>query len=83
MRGRASPCFQVLALAGHGPEAGTAASITGAANSAVAGVVSGVPGALGLVSGAPVGLVCGVASAFAIVILWAVVRPRTVPALGD
>ncbi len=81
--GACFPCFQVLALAGHGTEAGTAASITGAANSAVAGVVSGIPGALGLSSGAPVGLVCGVASVFAILVLWFVVRPWTVPPLGD
>lgn len=77
------PCFPVLALANHGNEAGTAASITGAANFAVAGVVSGIPGAIGLTSGAPVGLVCGVAAAFAILVLWLVVRPRSVPPLGD
>ncbi|HEX7834945.1 MAG TPA: Bcr/CflA family drug resistance efflux transporter, partial [Pseudolysinimonas sp.] len=81
--GACFPCFQVLALAGHGTEAGTAASITGAANAAVAGIVSGIPGAIGLTSGAPVGLVCSIASVFAILVLWIVVRPRTVPPLGD
>ena len=55
--GACFPCIQVLALAQHGTEAGTAASITGAANAAVAGLVSPIPGILGLTSGAPVGLV--------------------------
>lgn len=81
--GACFPCIQVLALAQHGTEAGTAASITGAANSAVAGVVSGIPGLIGLTSGAPVGLVTGVAATVAILVLWLVVRPRSVPPLTD
>ena len=77
------PCAQVLALANHGQEAGTAAAITGSANAAIAGLVSPIPGIIGLTSGAPVGLVVGVTVVIALIALWAVVRPWSVPALSD
>lgn len=81
--GTCFPPVQVLALANHGAEAGTAASITGAANSAVAGLVSTVPGFIGLTSGAPVGWVVLAAMAVAMASLWLLVRPWSVPPLGD
>ncbi len=77
------PCAQVLALANHGEEAGTAAAITGSANAAIAGLVSPIPGIIGLTSGAPVGLVVGITVAIAMIALWAIVRPWSVPALAD
>ncbi|MEP6482581.1 MAG: multidrug effflux MFS transporter [Rhodoglobus sp.] len=77
------PCVQVLTLANHGAEAGTAASITGAANAALAGGVSTIPGFIGLSSGAPVGWVVLAAMAVAMASLWVLVRPRSVPPLTD
>jgi DHA1 family bicyclomycin/chloramphenicol resistance-like MFS transporter len=77
------PCAQVLALANHGDEAGTAAAVTGSANATIAGLVSPIPGIIGLTSGAPVGLVVGIAVAIALIALWAIVRPWSVPALAD
>lgn len=77
------PCAQVLALANHGEEAGTAAAVTGSANATIAGLVSPIPGIIGLTSGAPVGLVVGIAVAIALIALWAIVRPWSVPALAD
>ena len=77
------PCAQVLALANHGQEAGTAAAITGSANAAIAGLVSPIPGIIGLTSGAPVGFVVGIAVVVALIALWAIVRPWSVPPLAD
>ena len=75
------PCVQVLALDRHGKAAGTAASILGAANFGVAGLVSPL---VGLVSGstgitatsmAVVMFGCAVIGALS---LWVIVRPRSV-----
>ncbi|MEO8528039.1 MAG: multidrug effflux MFS transporter [Pseudolysinimonas sp.] len=77
------PCVQVLTLANHGSEAGTAASITGAANAAIAGLVSTIPGFIGLTSGAPVGWVVLAAMTVAMASLWLLVRPWSVPPLVD
>ncbi len=76
------PCVQVLALNGHGHEAGTAASLLGAANFGIAGIVSPVVGLLGVGSAAPMGTVMAICAAVSICSLWLIVRPRTVPALA-
>ena len=47
------PAVQVLALANHGAEAGTAASLLGALNFGLAGVISPLVGLLGVGSAAP------------------------------
>jgi len=75
------PCTQVLALNGHAAEAGTAASLLGAANFGVAGIISPVVGLLGVGSAAPMGAVMVCTSVVAIVVLWLLVRPRSVAAL--
>ncbi|MBT1002625.1 multidrug effflux MFS transporter [Paenarthrobacter sp. DKR-5] len=75
------PCVQALALANHGAQAGTAASLLGAVNFGMAGLVSPVVGLLGVGSAAPMGLVMSICMAVAIAGLWLLVRPRTVPAL--
>lgn len=74
------PCIQALALARHGNQAGTAASLLGAATFGFAGAMTPV---VGLFSGAaaPMGLLIASAIGVAIVVLWTVVRPRTVPPL--
>lgn len=76
------PCVQVLALNGHGHEAGTAASLLGAVNFGLAGIISPIVGLLGVNSAVPMGAVMAVTSTISICALWFVVRPRTVPALA-
>lgn len=76
------PCTQVLALNAHGAEAGTAASLLGAANFGIAGIISPVVGLLGVGSAAPMGAVMVCTSTVGILALWLLVRPRSVAALG-
>jgi DHA1 family bicyclomycin/chloramphenicol resistance-like MFS transporter len=76
------PCVQVLALDRHGHEAGTAASLLGAVNFGLAGLISPVVGFLGITSAVPMGAVMAVTAAVAVLALWFVVRPKTVPPLG-
>lgn len=77
------PAVQVLALANHGAEAGTAASLLGALNFGLAGAISPLVGLLGVGSAVPMAVVMGGAAVIAIVAVWALVRPSTVPALSD
>lgn len=76
------PCVQVLALTNHGKEAGTAASVLGAMNFGLAGLVSPIVGMFGITSAVPMGTVMAITAAVAIASLWVIVRPRTVPALS-
>ncbi|MDP3209243.1 MAG: multidrug effflux MFS transporter, partial [Rhodoglobus sp.] len=75
------PCTQVLALAGHGSEAGTAASLLGAVNFGLAGITSPIVGLFGIANAIPMGVVMGSTALISITVLWTVVRPRTVPPL--
>jgi DHA1 family bicyclomycin/chloramphenicol resistance-like MFS transporter len=75
------PCVQVLALNGHAHEAGTAASLMGALNFGLAGLLSPIVGLLGVASAAPMGIVMMGCSAVSVCALWFVVRPKTVPEL--
>jgi DHA1 family bicyclomycin/chloramphenicol resistance-like MFS transporter len=75
------PCVQVLALANHGAQAGTAASLLGAVTFGIAGAVSPIAGLLGIDSATPMAAVMAASIGLAIVFLWTVVRPRSVPAL--
>ncbi|HKH07712.1 MAG TPA: Bcr/CflA family efflux MFS transporter, partial [Agromyces sp.] len=77
------PAVQVLALARHGAEAGTAASLLGALNFGLAGLISPLIGLLGVGSAVPMAFVMLLAAVVAIAALWALVRPKTVPALSD
>lgn len=81
--GFAFPAQQVLALSRHGEQAGTAASILGAMNFGVAGLLSPVIGWLGVGSPVPMGGVMVGAGAIGALTLWLVVRPRSVPGLLD
>ena len=81
--GFAFPAVQVLALAPHGAEAGTAASLLGAVNFGLAGALSPLIGMLGVGSATPMASVMAAAAVVAIIALWALVRPRSVPPLGD
>ncbi|WP_022890315.1 multidrug effflux MFS transporter [Agromyces italicus] len=77
------PAVQILALASHGSEAGTAASLLGALNFGLAGLISPLIGLMGVGSALPMAIVMTAAAGVAIVALWALVRPKTVPPLAD
>ena len=76
------PIVQVLALAHHGEEAGTAASLLGAANFGVAGLISPIVGVLGISSALPMAQVMVATLVVAMISLWVLVRPLTVPSIG-
>ncbi|MGN6324333.1 multidrug effflux MFS transporter [Pseudolysinimonas sp.] len=76
------PTVQVLALAGHGREAGTAASLLGAANFGLAGAISPIVGLLG-VTAAHAGLVIAGTSVIALTSLWVLVRPLRHGVISD
>lgn len=75
------PMVQALALAQHGKEAGTAASLLGALNFGLAGLLSPIVGILGVDTALPMGAVMATMALAAVCSLWFIVRPRTVPAL--
>ncbi|MET4157210.1 multidrug effflux MFS transporter [Agromyces sp. PvR057] len=77
------PAVQVLALAHHGAEAGTAASLLGALNFGLAGLISPLIGLMGVGSAVPMAIVQVGAALIAIGALWLLVRPKTVPPLSD
>ncbi|MFF2274660.1 multidrug effflux MFS transporter [Agromyces sp. NPDC058126] len=77
------PAVQILALASHGSEAGTAASLLGALNFGLAGLISPLIGLMGVGSALPMAIVMSAAAAIAIIGLWTLVRPKTVPPLTD
>lgn len=81
--GFAFPAVQVLALAPHGAEAGTAASLLGAMNFGLAGLLSPLIGVMGVDTATPMAIMMAAAATIAIIALWALVRPRTVPALEE
>jgi DHA1 family bicyclomycin/chloramphenicol resistance-like MFS transporter len=77
------PAVQVLALANHGAEAGTAASLLGALNFGLAGALSPLAGIMGVGTAVPMAIVMGGAAVVAVASVWLLVRPSTVPALSD
>lgn len=78
------PCVQVLALDRHGREAGTAASIIGAANFSIAGLVSPVVGMVsqGGITAGTMSIVMAGCSVLGVLALWLVVRPSTIGQLS-
>ena len=79
------PCVQVLALDRHGRAAGTAASLIGAVNFGVAGFISPlaawISGGSGITATTMASVMAGCA-VVAVLSLWLVVRPRSVPQLS-
>ena len=69
------PTVQVTALANHAEEAGTAASLIGALNSLLPGLVTPIVGLLGVSVVSMAGVMIG-ALAVAHLALWLIVRPR-------
>jgi DHA1 family bicyclomycin/chloramphenicol resistance-like MFS transporter len=76
------PCVGVLAMNSHPREAGTAASLLGAGQFVLAGLISPLVGLLGISSGAPMGTVMVATGIVSVLALWFVVRPKTVPELA-
>lgn len=76
------PCVSALALAQHGSEAGTAASLLGATTFGLAGLVSPVVGLFGTDRALPMGGIMLICALIGCAMLWLVVRPRTVPPLA-
>jgi Bcr/CflA subfamily drug resistance transporter len=78
------PCVQVLALDRHGKAAGTAASLIGATNFGIAGVISPVVGWIsrdaGITATTMAAVMAGCA-AIGVLSLWLIVRPRRVAML--
>ncbi|GAB3617155.1 multidrug effflux MFS transporter [Okibacterium endophyticum] len=77
------PAVQVLALANHGHEAGTAASLLGALNFGLAGLISPIVGVLGIGTALPMASVMAITALVSVISLWMIVRPKTVPPLGN
>ena len=75
------PMVQVLALANHPKEAGTAASVLGALNFGLAGAISPIVGVFGIDTAVPMGAVMAVTALVSVAALWLIVRPTTVPPL--
>ena len=73
------PSVQVQALAGHGKQAGTAASLMGATTFGFAGLITPVVGVIGVATATPMAVIMGGCSLLAMATLWFVVKPRTVP----
>ncbi|MDY7541606.1 MULTISPECIES: multidrug effflux MFS transporter [unclassified Cryobacterium] len=76
------PSVQVIALNAHPHEAGTAASLLGAGNYGLAGLVSPVVGMLGVSTAVPMAAVMLGTALASVCSLWFVLRPRTVPRLA-
>jgi DHA1 family bicyclomycin/chloramphenicol resistance-like MFS transporter len=75
------PSVQVIALNAHAHEAGTAASLLGAGNFGIAGLISPIVGVLGVGTAVPMGAVMATTALVSILSLWFIVRPGSVPAL--
>ncbi|MBG6237138.1 DHA1 family bicyclomycin/chloramphenicol resistance-like MFS transporter [Mycetocola sp. CAN_C7] len=77
------PAVQVLALVNHGHEAGTAASLLGALNFGLAGLISPIVGLFGIDSAIPMASVMLATSLVSVLSVWFIVQPRRVPALAS
>jgi DHA1 family bicyclomycin/chloramphenicol resistance-like MFS transporter len=79
--GFAFPLVQVLGLVNHASEAATAASVLGAVNFGLAGVISPIVGLFGIQDAIPMASVMACTSIVSVLTLWFVVRPKSVLAL--
>jgi MFS transporter, DHA1 family, multidrug resistance protein len=80
--GFAFPVQQVLAIDGHGGEAATAASLMGAVNFGLAGLLSPIIGLFGIHDAIPMAVMMICTSTVSLLVIAIVIRPRTVPALS-
>lgn len=81
------PCAQVLALDRHPDAAGTAASVLGATNNGVAGMISPLVGVVaawtGGITAASMSSIMIACAVVGILSLWFIVRPKTLGLLSD
>lgn len=80
--GFAFPVQQVLAIDGHGGEAATAASLMGAVNFGLAGLLSPIIGVFGIHDAIPMAGMMICTSTVSLLVITLVIRPKTVPALS-
>ena len=80
--GFAFPMQQVLAIDGHSGEAATAASLMGAVNFGLAGLLSPIIGLFGIHNALPMAVMMICTSTVSLLVIGFVVRPKTVPALS-
>ena len=80
--GFAFPVQQVLAIDGHGGEAATAASLMGAVNFGLAGLLSPIIGLFGIHDAIPMAVMMICTSTVSLLVIGFVIRPRSVPALS-
>ena len=80
--GFAFPVQQVLAIDGHAGEAATAASLMGAVNFGLAGLLSPIIGLFGIHNAIPMAVMMICTSTVSLLVIGFVIRPRTVPALS-
>lgn len=80
--GFAFPVQQVLAIDGHGGEAATAASLMGAVNFGLAGLLSPIIGLFGIYDAVPMAVMMICTSTVSLLVIALVIRPRSVPALS-
>ena len=80
--GFAFPMQQVLAIDGHSGEAATAASLMGAVNFGLAGLLSPIIGLFGIQNALPMAVMMICTSTVSLLVIGFVVRPKTVPALS-
>ena len=73
------PSVQVMGLARNGKQAGTAASLLGAATFGFAGVITPIVGLVGVKTATPMAMIMGGCILLAMAALWIIVRPRMVP----
>ncbi len=80
--GFAFPVQQVLAIDGHGGEAATAASLMGAVNFGLAGLLSPIIGLFGIHNAIPMAVMMVCTSTVSLLVIAFIIRPTTVPALS-
>jgi MFS transporter, DHA1 family, multidrug resistance protein len=80
--GFANPCVSILTLANHHGRAGTAAALTGFANSIIGGLISPLPSLLGGATAASLGVVVCAAMVVALVSVGFVLKPWSVARLA-
>lgn len=81
-QGFCNPCLQVLTLADHENESGTAVAVSGFVNSVLGGLLSLLPGIAGGVGSASLGIVVILAGGVGCVAVFAGLRPRRTAALA-
>lgn len=81
--GACGPSINVLAMDRHGARAGTAASVLGAMTYLIVGLVIPVPGVLGLETAGPMAFVMLASAVFAVALVAALLRPRSIGNLTD